>query len=170
MSDETKTETTAAAGKAFSQDDVDRIVETRLSRERSKYEAQLADAEKAKAEAATLSEKLKTLDTLSATAAEKDKLIEEVHAGLLSGIPEELRGLIPDTLSKADAIRYIQKNKAHLFPPTGNAEPKPLATPSNPSDPVAKATNGALPNGYKSLTEFATRDPRGFSKWDKEHP
>ena len=169
MSDETKTETTAAAGKVFDQGDVDRIVEQRLARERSKYERELADAEKAKADIAALNDKLKTLETLSATAAEKDKLIEEVHAGLLNEIPEDLRSLVPSELPKESQIRYITKNKARLFNGAATKE-EAVSKPNSPPDGTPRTVaTGALPGGYRTVSEFALKDPKAFTEWDRKN-
>ena len=166
MADEPKAETTAQAGKLFDEQEVNRIVEQRLARERSKNEQALAEAEKAKAELAALNDKVKTLETLSATAAEKDKLIEEVHAGLLAEIPEDLRSLVPSELSKDAQIRYITKNKARLFNATTIAAA--VAKPeSKPDETPRAAVAGALPGGYKSVAEFARAEPKKFLEWDK---
>lgn len=176
MSDETKTATTASAAgsdKTFAQDDVNAIVEQRLARERTKHEAALAaeksEADKAKAELAATVEKLKQLDAATQTAEERDKLIEEIHAGLLAEVPEDKRGLIPAELTKEQQIRYMQKNKPVLFSVPGDpSAAKPAVTlPASDKKPAAEASG--MPSQFKSIGEFARLDPRAYQKWRAEN-
>lgn len=169
MSDETVKAATAQAGKLLTQEEIDAIVESRLARERTKSEKALADAkaeaEKAKTDLSATVEKLKTLENAQQTAEERAKLIEEVHAGLLSEVPEDKRGLIPTELTKEQQIRYVQKNKAILLA-TANAPGSPPPKPQTPgSDKKPEAVNkGEL----KTLADFPgtpIEQARAWKEW-----
>lgn len=173
MADEPKT----ANSLPQTQEELDTIIENRLARERKKLADELsgarADAEKARGELSAKEEKLKTFETLSATATEREKLVEEVYAGLLGEIPDEARDLVPATLSKEDQIRYIQKNKSRLHalakPESGNQTVQQIQSPNNPPDKNRNLSDLSLiPGGYKSEIDFAQRDHKGYLEWVKK--
>lgn len=160
---------TAKAGeKMFTQDELNAHVESRLARQKTQHEQAIAkeqtEAATAKAELAATVEKLKTLEGATQTAAEREKLIEEVHAGLLKEIPDDKKGLVSPKLSKEDQIRFMQTNKALLF---GGAPPVPTPPPSDRRQPaVAKGE-------MKNLSDFPgtpVEQARAWKEWKATNP
>ena len=153
----------------MTQREFDEKLQERLARDRRARGEEIKTAEEKAAEMkAKLEEATKTIETLkqtSATVEEVDKVLKEVHAGLLEGIPEEKRTLVPESLSLAEQVKFINRNKAHLF-----SEEMPVKFPKTPDSdritPEGKASD--IPGGYQNVVEFAKSDPMGYAKWRKE--
>lgn len=163
----------ATAAKTFTQEQVDQIVKDRLTRDREarKSDAELSAQElQAKVEAATAklteaTEKIKTLEGTSATAAEVSAKVEESWKQIEAAVAEDKRKLIPAKYSAAEKIEYLAQNKELFFPAISAQVP----TPATPAPHNLSGTQGESKlNGYASLLEFAQRDPVGYLKAQKE--
>jgi len=133
----------------FTQEDVNRIVGERLSRETTKYADYNTLREKA-AKADELNSKFLETDTKLKTT---ETALEGVLNTYLLKIPEDKKALIPADYSTIKKLEYIEANKATFT--TIVEIPKKLDAPAG-----ANADFG----GYDSITEFAQKDPRAFKK------
>lgn len=148
-SESDKTQDSGEKGKVFTQDDVNRIVQERLEKEKKKAETAAAaaaeQAEKAKLEAAqeweslakkaeakvkALEAQVTELQAASDQVAGYEAAITKVLAGQREGLPVHITALL-DKLSPLDQLDYLAENAKNLQPQQKTKVP---ATP-NAADP-----------------------------------
>lgn len=113
----------------------------------------MTEAEKTSARIAELEAKASKVDLYEST-------ITETLTAKLAAIPEERRGLIPDSLTPAEQLRYIAKNEALLV---GKPVPSPVSlTSGTPPSKPAPAPAGSLTAAEKKVA-------RGFGMTDDEY-
>jgi hypothetical protein len=138
--------------KTFTQDEVNQIVSGRLSKEKEKYADY--DTLKTKAsEVTTLQEKLTSLETEKVTF---DSTLKDVYDSLIQSVDDSKKSLIPDQLSLADKIKYINLNRSTLLP----AQVINSQTPPKPEG--EKGEGGLFGGKYKTIGEYASADPKGY--------
>lgn len=170
----------AEEDKKFTQEDMDKLAGKVREEERRKFEAQAATDKKAlETQLADATSKLQDLDKAKVTAADADKILTDLEAGLLAKIPEEKRTLVPDSLSKADKVRFILKNEAHLYgtttPPAAPAAGNPPGTPPA-TPPPEKGNKETLPDKFpdgspftfEGMNRFASTQPEAYQKYRRE--
>lgn len=149
--------------KYFSQADVDNIIKNRLSKYQD-YDAlrkYKEDAEQANlSQMEKLNKKLDELKPYKDMATKQQTVLDGLLEQELEAIPEEMRGLVPDTFDTLQKIEYIRKNSA-IF----KSSPKPnLRTEADPAQP---STPGLYNGKYSTLEEFAIKDPKAYHAWRK---
>jgi hypothetical protein len=156
MADEPKTVTLAEVTKEHPelQTELNAKFEERAARgkEAGRKEAE-AEFAPIKSEFEKSKEKLAELDTAKKAAQEAAETVATALAGLLEGVPEAKRSLIPDDLKDAAKIRYIQKNRAFLMENSA-AAPPPVTIPGSGKLPEAKVEPVKLPTNAREAREF----------------
>ncbi|BDQ01944.1 MAG: hypothetical protein KatS3mg036_0498 [Ignavibacterium sp.] len=135
--------------KTFTQDEVNQIIQARLAKEKDKYK----DYESLKSQIAELEQLKEKSSKLESETSNLNSVLQEVYDSLVQSVDEDKRTLIPEQLSLADKIKYINSNRATLLTP----QPK---TP--PKEPNPKGEPGLFGGKYSTLVEFASKDPKGY--------
>lgn len=89
----------------------------------------------------------------------------------MEAIPEEMRSLVPDSLSPEDKLKYISDN-SHILTKTNQEPVVPTATgggnlPKNNSEPVLEEEE-AMKNRYNELLDLRRTDMHFTSDLEKE--
>ena len=157
-------DTSTPEKKAFTQDELNTIVENRLSREREKYsdydalrtfkteteQSQLSEAER-------LGSRITELEPLASKSEERGVLLTSIYEDELNSIPEDKRTLIPEDFTVEQKLSFMRTNK-HFF-----TDDKPVTTPNHgkPKEGTGKGYEGK----YETLEEYAEKDPVGYMKF-----
>lgn len=152
--------------KAEFEEKTNRIVEERLARQektlKTEFEKTIGEKESALSAATT---KVKELEGVSATAAEKDALLKEAHEALLEAIPEAKRPVFAESTPLVEQIKFIKLNKASLL---GTSESPPIKPQIPDDEKPLEGSEAAKFGGYSSWSEFAQRDKKGYEKAKRE--
>jgi hypothetical protein len=136
--------------KTFTQAEVDKIVQTRVSKYKDydEIKTQASEYEKAKTKYDKIENENKEIKTA----------ISETLNALLEQIPNDKLSLIPDDFSDSGKIKYINKNRSQLL----GAKTTPVNIPEK--DTHQREEQGKILGKYDSLQEAADNDPRGYLK------
>ncbi len=152
-------------GRLFTQQELDVILKNRLEKY-SDY-AQLKEyrdtaEEKNMTEVQKLQKQLEVLTPFKEMATKQQKILDGLLDEELSNVPDEYKGLIPESFDTLQRLEYIRKNKGVFF----KAPTSP--PPNTPVEPVRNVSKPGLYGGkYETLVDFQAKDPKGYAQWRK---
>ena len=156
------------AGLRRTEDEKHAALKTKIT----ELEGKTANVQSTEQKLADATTRMQTLESAAATAEQSNAALKEVHAGLLKDIPESNRSLISDKLSIVDQVNYILTHKSRLYETPGVAASSPPPYLNMPPAPAHQQQQGSvtIPGGYRSMSEFVVRDPRGYADFIRTHP
>lgn len=152
---------------SFTQAEFDEIIKSRLKTERNNYK-DYGDLKKKSLEYEALKHEHEELKSKVTAMADLEKLIESQYNSEVEGLNDMQKALIPSDYSLTKKMEFVKNLKSAMTPNTKSDPNSAQQVVVNiPGSVLNKPTNDKieLPGGFKTVEEYAWKDPKGYMKW-----